>query len=166
MNFASIHSLPVIFFCENNGYAISVPLSKQMAVENISSRAAGYGMPGVQVDGTDIFEVFEATSEAANRARRGDGPTLIESVVERLLPHTTDDDHSKYRPKDDIEGMSRRDPLPITAEKLISINVLSNSDIQDMEKQAKSIVDEATEKISNEPYPGVDTMLLHSDLEF
>ena len=166
MNFASIHSLPVIFFCENNGYAISVPLSKQMAVENISSRAAGYGMPGVLVDGTDIFDVFEATSEAANRARKGEGPTLIESTVERLLPHTTDDDHSKYRRKDDIEGLSRMDPLPITAEKLISINVLSRSDIQMMEKEAKLIVDDATEKIGNEPYPGVETMLLHSDLEF
>ena len=81
--------------------------------------------------------MFEATSEAANRARRGEGPTLIESTVERLLPHTTDDDHSKYRRKDDIEGLSRMDPLPITSEKLISINVLSKSDIQMMEKEAK-----------------------------
>ena len=95
MNFAAVHRLPVIFFCENNKYAISVPLSKQMAVDSIASRAEGYGMPGIEVDGCDIVAVFEATSEAARRARSGQGPSLIEAHVERYLPHTSDDDDSR-----------------------------------------------------------------------
>ena len=90
MNFAAIHSLPVIFFCENNKYAISVPLAKQMAVDSIASRAEGYGMPGIEIDGCDIVAVYEATTQAALRARSGDGPTLIEAHVERYLPHTSD----------------------------------------------------------------------------
>ena len=86
MNFAAVHKLPVIFFCENNGYAISVPLAQQMAVDSVAGRAEGYGMPGVVVDGTDIMAVYEATSEAAERARSGGGPTIIETMVERYLP--------------------------------------------------------------------------------
>src|SRR5690625_2679862 len=92
MNFAGVHKLPVIFFCENNGYAISVPQAKQMAIENVADRAAGYGFPGVVVDGTDVFEVYRVTKEAAERARRGDGPTLIEAKVFRFTPHSSDDD--------------------------------------------------------------------------
>ena len=92
MNFAGVHRLPVIFFCENNGYAISVPRSRQMAVENVAGRAEGYGMPGVIVDGCDVVAIYEATTEAAARARSGRGPTLIEAMVERYLPHTSDDD--------------------------------------------------------------------------
>ena len=103
MNFAAIHKLPVIFFCENNKYAISVPLSKQMATDNISSRAQGYGIPGVSVDGCDITAVFEATTQAAIRARAGEGPTFIEADVERYLPHTSDDDDSIYRSPEEIE---------------------------------------------------------------
>ena len=97
MNFAAIHRLPVIFFCENNKYAISVPLSKQMAVDSIASRAEGYGMPGVEIDGCDIVAVYEATKQAALRARSGDGPTLIEAHVERYLPHTSDDDDTRVQ---------------------------------------------------------------------
>ena len=111
MNFAAIHKLPVIFFCENNKYAISVPLNKQMAVDSIASRAEGYGMPGLEIDGCDTVAVFEATREAAERARAGHGPTLIEAQVERYLPHTSDDDDSIYRASSEIEEAKRRDPL-------------------------------------------------------
>ena len=110
MNFAGVHRLPVIFFCENNGYAISVPLSRQMAVDNVASRAAGYGMPGVVVDGCDITAVYEASQEAAVRARSGQGPTLIEAMVERYLPHTSDDDDSRYRAADEIEEAPKKGP--------------------------------------------------------
>ena len=77
MNFAAIHKLPIIFFCENNGYAISVPLSKQMAVDSVASRAEGYGMPGIEIDGCDIVTVYETTVEAVSRARAGLGLSLI-----------------------------------------------------------------------------------------
>jgi len=102
MNFAAIHKLPVIFFCENNKYSISVPLSKQMAVDSVARRADGYGMPGLSVDGADIVAVYEATSEASDRARDGQGPTLIEAMVERYLPHTSDDDDRRYRTVEEI----------------------------------------------------------------
>ena len=110
MNFAAIHDLPVVFFCENNKYAISVPLAKQMAVDSVAGRAEGYGMPGIAIDGSDVTAVYEATSEAAARARRGDGPTVVEAMVERYLPHTSDDDDSRYRPGPELE--EARKPRP------------------------------------------------------
>ena len=90
LNFAGIWQLPVIFLCENNQYAISVHQSKQMAIENVADRAAGYGIPGVIVDGNDVLAVYAATNEAVRRARAGQGPTLIEAKTYRTLPHTSD----------------------------------------------------------------------------
>ena len=107
MNFASIHQLPIIFFCENNNYAISVPMEKQMAIDSVSSRAEGYGIPGVEIDGCDIVSVHRATFEAAQRARSGKGPSLIEARVERYLPHTSDDDDSLYRTEKELEKDTR-----------------------------------------------------------
>tara|TARA_Y100000590_G_scaffold117723_1_gene134682 strand:+ start:87335 stop:88303 length:969 start_codon:yes stop_codon:yes gene_type:complete len=164
MNFASIHKLPVIFFCENNGYAISVPLEKQMNIESIASRSSAYNMPGVQVDGTDFFSVYDVTKEAATLAREGGGPTLIESKVERLLPHTTDDDHTKYRSQSDIEFMSQRDPIPIFSKKLIDMGIVTEDEIVQLEKEATLVINQATEKVEDEPFPSIDNMLLHSDL--
>ena len=120
INFAAVHRLPIVFLCENNGYAISVPLSKQMAVDSVASRAEGYGMPGVVVDGTDVVAVYEATSEAAARARAGQGPTIVETMVERYLPHTSDDDDSRYRLREDIEEARKRDPVKILGQQLVS----------------------------------------------
>ena len=165
MNFASIHKLPVVFFCENNGYAISVPLEKQMNIESIASRSSAYNMPGVQVDGTDFFSVYDVTKEAANLAREGGGPTLIESKVERLLPHTTDDDHTRYRSKSDIEFMSQRDPIPIFSKKLIEMGIVTKDEILQLENEATLVINQATEKVEDEPFPSIDNMLLHSDLE-
>ena len=100
MNIARIHKLPVSFFWHNYQWATSVPLSKQVAGDSLASRAQGYGMPGIAVDGCDIFAVYEATSEAAKRARDGQGPTFIEAQVERYLPHTSDDDDTRYRSRE------------------------------------------------------------------
>lgn len=102
-NFAAVHKLPVIFMCENNKYAISVPYDKQVACENISDRAVGYGMPGVTVNGNDPLEVYQAVKEARERARRGEGPTLIETISYRLTPHSSDDDDSSYRGREEVE---------------------------------------------------------------
>ena len=112
MNFAAIHSLPVVFFCENNKYAISVPLAKQMAVDSVAGRAEGYGMPGIAIDGSDVAAVYEATSEAALRARRGDGPTVVEAMVERYLPHTSDDDDSRLQARAGAGGGAEARPAP------------------------------------------------------
>ena len=103
LNFAGIHKLPVVFVVENNGYAISVPASLQSAVEDIASRAAGYDMPGVIVDGADVLACYRAGREAIARARRGDGPTLIEAKVTRLTAHSSDDQQTKYRSAEDLE---------------------------------------------------------------
>ncbi len=161
MNFAGIHRLPVIFFCENNRYAISVPLEKQMAVDSVASRARGYGFPGVQVDGTDIVAVYEATRAAVSGARAGDGPTLIEASVERLLPHTTDDDHTRYRSAEDIEQMSGRDPLKITSELLRRRELLTEAEDEAIHAGAKHRVNTATDVVDAEPYPDVETMFDH-----
>ena len=112
-NFASVHKLPVIFMCENNQYAISVPLSKQVACERISDRGIGYGMPGVTVDGNDPLAVYQVVKEAADRGRRGDGPTLIEALVHRMTPHSSDDDHRAYRTDEEISVAKAEDPLLI-----------------------------------------------------
>ncbi len=153
MNFAAVHSLPVIFLCENNGYAISVPLAQQMAVDSVASRAEGYGMPGIVVDGADITAVYEATSEAANRARSGKGPTIVETMVERYLPHTSDDDDSRYRLREDIEKARRRDPLRMLKEQLLANQLLSERDDEKVQRDAKREVDAATDYIDAAPYP-------------
>ena len=156
MNFASIHKLPVIFFCENNGYAISVPLSKQMAVDSVASRAQAYGMPGVTIDGCDIVAVYEATSEAAARARTGGGPTLIEARVERYLPHTSDDDDRRYRSAEEIEEARKRDPLKFLHDRLQVLDVLGEELDQEVRQHARREVDEATDFAEAAAYPGTD----------
>jgi 2-oxoisovalerate dehydrogenase E1 component alpha subunit len=161
MNYAAIHKLPVIFFCENNGYAISVPLSKQMAVDSVAGRAEGYGMPGSVVDGADIAAVHEATAEAAARALAGDGPTLVEAMVERYLPHTSDDDDSRYRPREDIEEARKRDPLRILGERLTASGVLTQEVESRLREDAVRAVNEATEHVERAPYPDTDDFSDH-----
>ncbi|MBI4306759.1 MAG: thiamine pyrophosphate-dependent dehydrogenase E1 component subunit alpha [Chloroflexi bacterium] len=161
MNFAGIHRLPIIFFCENNRYAISVPLSKQMAVENIAARAAGYGFPGVTLDGTDPIGVYEAVYAAAERARNGGGPTLIEVMVERLFPHTSDDDHTRYRSAEDLRQMRSRDPLPTFEAQLRKAGILDDATHDRIWSEAKRLVNEATEEAEAAPYPQVDQFTRH-----
>lgn len=161
MNFAAVHKLPVIFFCENNRYAISVPMEKQMGIESLSSRAAAYGFPGVQIDGTDVSAVHEAMTAAVERARNGEGPTLIEVMVERLLPHTTDDDHTRYRSSEDIEQMNDRDPVKIMSEKLIEHGLISKEQDEAIHASAQQRVNQATDAVEAEPYPEADLMYLH-----
>ncbi|HIC70264.1 MAG TPA: thiamine pyrophosphate-dependent dehydrogenase E1 component subunit alpha [Candidatus Latescibacteria bacterium] len=153
MNFAGVHKLPIIFFCENNKYAISVPLSKQMAVDSVASRAEGYGMPGIVVDGCDIAATYEATAEAARRAREGEGPTLIEANVERYLPHTSDDDDRRYREREDLERARRRDPLKRLGDDLTSMGLLPDELDDDIRADARREIDDATEAGEAAPYP-------------
>ena len=161
MNFAGIHKLPVIFLCENNRYAISVPLEKQMAAPNVASRAEGYGMPGLTVDGTDVVAVYEATSEAAKRARAGQGPSLVEAMVERYLPHTSDDDDRRYRTREDIEDARKRDPLRILKAHLTTLGTLSEELDEKYGEEAKRQVNEATEFAETAPYPGTEGFYDH-----
>ena len=161
MNFAAIHKLPVIFLCENNKYAISVPLEKQMAVDSIASRAEGYGMPGVVIDGTDIAAVYEATLAAADRGRAGNGPTLIEAMVERYLPHTSDDDDTRYRAKEELEEARKHDPVKVLSQTLEDSGDLTAELNHDFHKEARRLVDEATDYVENAPYPDSDDFYDH-----
>jgi 2-oxoisovalerate dehydrogenase E1 component alpha subunit len=111
VNFAAVHRLPVVFVCENNSYAISVPIRLQTANADIADRAAGYGIRGVTVDGTDVPAAYAACREAVDRARSGEGPTLIDAKVWRMNSHTSEDNHLKYRTKEEIADASEHDPI-------------------------------------------------------
>lgn len=111
MNMAGVYKLPVVFICQNNQWAISVPREKQTAAKTIAQKAYGYGFEGIQVDGNDIFAVYKATKDALAKARAGKGPTLIECFTYRMADHTTADDASRYRPKEELEKWKGRDPL-------------------------------------------------------
>ncbi|TME49680.1 MAG: thiamine pyrophosphate-dependent dehydrogenase E1 component subunit alpha [Chloroflexi bacterium] len=111
MNMAAVFQAPVVFVVQNNHYAISVPIDLQMHASSIALRAAGYGMPGVLVDGNDVLSVYGATRAAIDRARAGGGPTLIEAVTYRIEPHTTADDDTRYRSAVEIDAWRARDPL-------------------------------------------------------
>lgn len=111
LNFAAVYQAPVIFVCQNNQWAISVPLAKQTRSQTIAQKAVAYGMPGIQVDGNDILAVYAATGEAIARARAGKGPTLIECLTYRVMMHTTADDPDKYRSKEETEEWLKKDPL-------------------------------------------------------
>ena len=110
-NLAGVFSVPCVFFCQNNQYAISVPRHQQTASATIAQKALAYGFPGILVDGNDIFAVYAVTREAVERARRGHGPTLIEAYTYRMAPHTTADDPTKYRDEAELEEWRPRDPL-------------------------------------------------------
>jgi 2-oxoisovalerate dehydrogenase E1 component alpha subunit len=111
LNFAGVHQLPVIFLVENNLYAISVPLTKQVAGGSVAARGQGYGIPGIRVDGNDVLAVYEAMKQAVERARSGEGPTLIEAVSYRLAPHSSDDDDMTYRSKEEVAAAKEKDGL-------------------------------------------------------
>ena len=111
VNFAAVHRLPVVFVCENNSYAISVPIRLQMLNPDVSDRAAGYGIPGVTVDGTYVPASFAVCKEAIDRARTGEGPTLIDAKIWRMNSHTSEDNHLKYRTKEEIADASEHDPI-------------------------------------------------------
>ncbi|MGA9488991.1 MAG: pyruvate dehydrogenase (acetyl-transferring) E1 component subunit alpha [Mycobacterium sp.] len=112
LNFAAVFSAPCVFYVQNNQWAISVPLQSQTVAPSIAHKAIGYGMPGVRVDGNDVLACYAVTAEAAARARRGDGPTLIEAITYRLGPHTTSDDPSRYRSQDELDWWQMLDPIP------------------------------------------------------
>jgi pyruvate dehydrogenase E1 component alpha subunit len=122
MNFAAVYSTPTVFLCQNNGWAISMSRAGQTASETIAQKADAYGMPGVLVDGNDLFAVLTATREAVGRARAGEGPTLIEALTYRIGPHTTTDDAGRYRSDDDLAEWHKRDPIERFRAYLRSVN--------------------------------------------
>ncbi len=152
MNFAGIHSLPLIVLIENNQYAISVPERDEVA-GHIAARAVGYGMHGVVVDGNDPLAVYKVAKDAAERARRGDGPTLIEAKTYRYYAHTSDDDDTLYRTREEVERWRRKDPLSQLKVYLIEQRLLSDADDERMEAEAAAQVRQAVETADATPDP-------------
>jgi 2-oxoisovalerate dehydrogenase E1 component alpha subunit len=153
LNWAGIHKLPVIFLCQNNQYAISTPLYKETPVPNVADRAAAYGIPGVVVDGNDVLEVYRVMCDAVARARRGEGATLIEAKLYRLVPHSSDDDDRTYRSREEVEMWKQREPLVVMQNYLHSVGLLDEARLQAYEARARQMVDDANEFARQAPYP-------------
>lgn len=145
LNFASVLNAPVIFFCVNNQYAISIPLSRQLKAETIAQRAVGYGIPGIKVDGNDVLAVYVATKEAVERARSGGGPTLIEGLTYRITPHTTADDPKRYRNDEECQLWAGREPLTRFRKYLSDKNLLNSDKDAQLEAEIASEIKIALE---------------------
>jgi 2-oxoisovalerate dehydrogenase E1 component alpha subunit len=161
LNFAAIHKLPVLFVCENNQYAISVRQDKQMAVRDVASRAEGYGMPGVVVDGSDVLACYREMRAARERAIAGAGPTLIECKTYRYLPHTSDDDDKSYRSREEVDQHRHDDPIERFAAYLIQHGVLTDATIASIHDELKAEVEEAITEAWAAPDPDPSTAMRH-----
>ncbi|MGP4061778.1 thiamine pyrophosphate-dependent dehydrogenase E1 component subunit alpha [Halobacillus sp. H74] len=158
-NFAGVHKLPVIFMVENNKYAISIPVSKQLACEKVSDRAIGYGMPGYTVDGNDPLAVYEAVKAAADRGRNGEGPTLIETVSYRLTPHSSDDDDRTYREREEVDEAKKKDSIVTFANYLREQGILTEEKETAMNDEINQIVNEATDYAEDAAYAEAESAL-------
>lgn len=162
LNFAGIHKLPVIFVCENNRYAISVAQHKQMAIENVADRAAGYGMLGIAVDGQDVLAVYKAMKEAVDRARRGEGPTLLEAKTYRIVPHSSDDDDRLYRPREEVEYFRTvNDPLNRLRNYLFEKGIANQEMLDEIEARVMETVNDATDWAEQQPDPDPADAMKH-----
>ena len=166
MNFASVFKLPTIFFCQNNQFAISVPLERQMASKSIAQKAVAYGMKGVQVDGNDVLAVHEVMKEAVARARNGEGPTLIEAVTFRYGPHTTSDDPSKYRDKQMVDEWRAKDPLLRVKKYLIKQGLWDEEKDIQFEEAFQEELNNMIDEVESREFPGIEEsfQFVYSDL--
>jgi pyruvate dehydrogenase E1 component alpha subunit len=146
MNFAGVYQVPVVFVCQNNQWAISVPRSKQTHSKTLAQKALAYGMPGIQVDGNDILAVYAATAEAVERARAGDGPTMIECETYRMMMHTTADDPKRYRKDEEVETWRKRDPIERFRKYLRDKGLLSDEEIEAAEAEVQEEIQSAVDR--------------------
>ncbi len=156
MNFAGVFKIPTIFFCQNNQFAISVPRSLQTASKTIAQKAIAYGFEGIQVDGNDLFAVFTATKEAVEKARSGQGPTLIEGVTYRFGPHTTADDPTKYRTEEEVEPWKPLDPLVRLRYYLKGKGLWDEGVENKLTEEAQKEIDQAVKEAEAVPLPPVE----------
>ncbi len=156
VNWAAVRRLPVVFLVQNNKYAISVRSEMQMAVKSAADKACGLGLDGRSVDGSDLFAVYEMMCEAVENARSGMGPSLIEAQLYRITPHSSDDDDRSYRSREEVEEHKKRDPLLLARQTLESRGVITPKIVDEMEAQAKAMVDEAVKYAEKAPYPAVE----------
>jgi pyruvate dehydrogenase E1 component alpha subunit len=152
-NLAGVFRSPVVFFCQNNQWAISVPLSRQTATLTLAQKAIAYGFPGLQVDGNDIFAVYRAAREALEKARRGEGPTFIELLTYRMADHTTADDAARYRSPETLVAWQERDPILRLERYLAKQDFWTESQGTVTREKATALVDEAVRTMEREPPP-------------
>ncbi|HEX4998614.1 MAG TPA: thiamine pyrophosphate-dependent dehydrogenase E1 component subunit alpha [Terriglobia bacterium] len=158
VNMASVLKLPVVYICNNNQYAYSTPLERQMAVENVADRAVAYGMPGEIVDGNDVLAVWDASERAIARARAGQGPTLIECKTFRLTGHSAHDD-AAYVPRELMAHWEERDPILRLERALVETGVITKSGIDKVQERVQNEIDEAIQLAENDPYPDPEDCL-------
>jgi len=161
LNWAGVHRLPCIFVIENNQYAITEPQEKQMAIRDVAERAAGYGIPGIVVDGNDALSVYEVTREAARRARAGEGATLIEAKTYRLVPHSSDDNDRRYRTAEEVEQWRQRDPIDRCKSYLLAQGFLDDGEDTALRARIKVSVDQATDEAEAAAAPDPDSVYRH-----
>jgi pyruvate dehydrogenase E1 component alpha subunit len=152
INIASVWKLPVVFVCENNLYAMGTRQSIVMAIENIADRAVAYGIPGVVVDGNDVLAVYEATCKAVERARKGEGPTLIECKTYRLKGHSRADP-ATYRPKEEVQEWLRKDPIARFKTRLLEMKILTEREASQIEQETVKAVEDAVKFAIESPFP-------------
>jgi pyruvate dehydrogenase E1 component alpha subunit len=158
MNFAGVFKTPTIFFCQNNHWAISLPVEKQTASETIAVKANAYGFEGVRVDGNDILAVYRTTREAVDKARTGGGPTLIEAVTYRMGPHSSSDDPKRYRSESELAEWQKRDPLVRFRKYLEKKGMWSEAEEKAAQDEANAEIDDAVAYAEKLPKPAIETL--------
>ena len=160
LNFSAVFKAPVVFVCENNGYAISVPLEQQTAVKSLAHRGPAFGMPGIRVDGNDVLAMIVATQRAVARARAGDGPTLIEAVTFRMEMHTTADDPTVYRNEEEVVAWQRKDPIARFGKYLVAKGATDEKTLaeidHDLQEQVRAARDRYRERARPNPHEVFD----------
>lgn len=162
MNFAGVHKLPVVFICQNNQWAISVPLRLQTASESLAQKAVAYGFPGLQVDGNDPFAVYAATRQALERARSGAGPTFIEALTYRLSDHTTADDASRYRSEEEVAAWRKKDPIARLEKFMARRKLWDEAYAHRVKQDAEERVAGAVRELESEPPPDPSDMIRYT----
>ncbi len=159
MNFAAVFQAPVVFFVQNNGYAISVPLARQSAAPSLAHKAVGYGVPGVSVDGNDVAAVLAVVGKAVERARSGGGPTLVEAHTYRIEAHTNADDATRYRPDGEVAAWLERDPLDRITAYLRAAGLLTS--VEEIDAEAEAVAADLRARLSGEPAVAPEDLFAH-----
>jgi acetoin:2,6-dichlorophenolindophenol oxidoreductase subunit alpha len=165
LNLGAIWALPVVFVCENNGYAQATPAEYALAVPNVGDRAIAYGMPGTIVDGQDIFAVYSAVEQAVRRARSGDGPSLIECKTYRYYGHHQSDETHRYRTETEERDARQRDPLRLFRERVLRDGLLEEAELDRIDAQSRAALDEAVAFAEASPLPERDELYSHVYVE-
>ena len=161
INMAATWDLPVVFVCENNMYATEMAFKQATKNTNVASRAAGYGIPGVQVDGEDVLAVYEKAGEAIERARQGKGPTLLECLTYRFLGHHVGDPGTNYRSKEEVEEWKKRDPIQKLRDQALASNWAGKQELDAIDGEVRRLIDEAAAVALSSPEPSAETALDH-----